>query len=136
MKIYSVPRPPNALPIGAFVMLPLFGLPLGAWAIEHGYISFATCGMKLLANKPCLSCGATRATIRLFHGEFLTAFLLQPMIILLYFAMLLWGAISLISLLRNRLVLIDLTNKESLIFKISLVAIPVLNWTYLVWAGI
>ncbi len=136
MKIYNIPRTPNALPIGAFVMLPLFGLPLGAWAIEHGYISFATCGMKLVANKPCLSCGATRATLRLFHGEFLTAVLLQPMIIFLYAAILLWGAVSLISFIRNRSILIDLTNKESLAFKIILVLIPLLNWFYLAWAGI
>ncbi len=136
MKIYNVQRPQNALPIGAFVMLPLFSLPLGAWAIEHGHIAFATCGMKLIANQPCLSCGATRATLRLFHGEFLTAFLLQPMIILLYIAILLWGAVSLISLIKNRVVLIDMSNKESLAFKIILVLIPLSNWFYLAWAGI
>lgn len=136
MKIYSIPRPQNTLPIGAFVMLPLFSLPLGAWAIEHGYFSFATCGMKLIANKPCLSCGATRATIRLFHGEFIHAFLLQPMIIILYFAMMLWGMTSLITLIRNRLVLIDLNPAENLVFKLILVLLPVSNWIYLVWADI
>lgn len=136
MKILNIERPANALPIGAFAMLPLFTLPLGAWAIEHGHFSFATCGMKLALNKPCLSCGATRATIRLFHGDFLTAFLLQPMIILLYLALLTWGTVSLITLLRNRSIIIVLTPRESLAFKILLIAIPLVNWIYLDWAGI
>ncbi|MFU8804217.1 MAG: DUF2752 domain-containing protein [Bradymonadaceae bacterium] len=136
MKVQVVPREKLDVPVGALVMIPLFGLPLGAWAIEQAHIDFGVCGMKRAFELPCLSCGATRATLHLFHGDVFLALALQPMMMVLYVLLLIWGMVSLFFFARNKRVLIDLTRREDLTFKVSLIVIPLLNWAYLIWAGI
>ena len=136
MKFHVVDRRPGQVPLGALVMLPLFGLPLGAWAVTHGHLDFGTCGMKRMFELPCISCGSTRATIHLLHGDVLTALAHQPMMMGVFAALLLWGAVSLVSFARNRRVIVEMSRAEDITFKASLIAIPLLNWAYLIWAGI
>lgn len=136
MKIHVTKRERGDVPVGALVMLPLFALPLGAWAIEQGHVTFSTCGMKRLAGIPCLSCGSTRATLHLFEGEIGAAFAMQPMMMSLYVLLLVWGLVSLVSFARDRRVSLDLTRREDIAFKAALVLLPALNWAYLIYAGI
>lgn len=136
MEVYTRPREIGELPLGAIIMLPMFILPLGGWMLEHGYTSFGTCGMKVAWGLPCLSCGATRGTLRLFHGDVLGALAFQPMMITLYFILLFWGVVSLWSLAKDKRVVIHLSNTEDIIFKILIVGLPALNWFYLYKMGI
>ncbi len=136
MESYTRPREIGDLPLGAILMLPLFGLPLGGWMLEHGHISFGTCGMKAAWQLPCLSYCATRGTLRLFHGDILGAFGFQPMMMMVYFALLAWGGVSLWSLFKDKRVVVHLTDKEDIIFKLIIVGIPALNWVYLWKMGI
>ncbi|MBA2663422.1 MAG: DUF2752 domain-containing protein [Bradymonadaceae bacterium] len=136
MKYHVIERSVGDVPVGALVMLPLFALPLGAWAIENAHVVFSVCGMKRLAGLPCLTCGATRATLHLFHGEPLAALSMQPMMISLYLLLLVWGMISLVGFVKNRRVILEMSRKEDIAFKASLVLVPLINWIYLVWAGI
>jgi hypothetical protein len=136
MKIDVIPRQAGDIPIGAFLMLPLFGLPLGAWAVEQSHVVFSTCGMKRAFDLPCLSCGSTRATLHLFNGDIVTALTFQPMMMALYVLVLSWGLVSLFFFARNERVTIDLTRREDLTFKATLLLVPLLNWAYLIWAGI
>lgn len=117
-------------------MVPLFALPLGAWILEQGIIEPSVCGLKLALSIPCLSCGATRATLSLLDGKLLTALSLQPLIISLYFLIGIWGLASLYTFLRDRKLVLDLSRTEDIIFKISLVMLPLLNWIYLIWRGV
>lgn len=136
MEVYIRDRELGELPLGAFLMLPLFGLPLGGWLLEHGHTDFGTCGMKAAFDVPCLSCGATRGTLRLFHGDILGAIGFQPMMMTIYFSLLLWGAISLWGVLADRRLVVHLSDFEDVIFKVVIVAIPALNWFYLYKMGI
>lgn len=131
MQVYVRPRRLGEFPLGAVLMLPLFGLPLGGWMLEHGHISFNTCAMKTQFDLPCLSCGATRGTLRVFHGDPLGGLGYQPMMMLIYVALLTWGAVSLWGLVRDRRVVVHLSDREDLLFKLAVIVIPLLNWFYL-----
>lgn len=124
------------MPIGVLFMLPLFALPLGAWLVQKGWIVFGLCGLKLTLGIPCLTCGSTRATIHLLHGNVLSALQMQPLIILVYGSFALWGVISLASFAVGRTVHLDFGAREHRFIKIALVATPFLNWAYLIAAGI
>lgn len=136
MEIYVRPRRLGELPLGAILMLPLFGLPLGGWMLEHEKLRFGRCAMKVRFDLPCLSCGATRGSLRLFHGDLLGALAFQPMMITLYFVLLVWGSVSLWGLMRRERVVVYLSDREDLIFKMLIVFVPVLNWLYLWRMGI
>jgi len=136
MEIYRRPRHLGEVPLGAILMLPLFGLPLGGWLLEHGYTEFGLCGMKAKFGLPCLSCGATRGTLRLFHGDPLGAVGFQPMMMLIYLILLVWGMVSFVSLIRGERVVIRLSDREDLALKIFVIAVPILNWIYLWQMGI
>lgn len=136
MRVYTTERSSGTLPVGALLLVPLLALPMGAWIIEQQVIELGVCGMRQALDLPCLSCGATRATLALLGGNLLAALSLQPLIISLYFFISLWGLASLWTFLRNEKLIVDLNHTEDLIFKISLIALPVLNWFYLIWQDI
>lgn len=136
MEITIRPRRPGEIPLGALLMLPLFGLPFGGWMLEHGVTAFGLCGMKAKFGVPCLSCGATRGTLRLFHGDPLGALGYQPMMMLIYLMLLTWGAVSLWGFWKERKVLLHLSDREDLIAKVLILGIPILNWVYLWKMGI
>ena len=117
-------------------MVPLFFLPLGAWLVGSNTLVLSTCGFKVAFGLPCVSCGSTRATLHLFDGDFWTALTFQPMTMLIYTLLTGWGLLSLWALLTRRSVSIDLSKREDMTVKLSLVFVPLINWSYLVWAGI
>lgn len=136
MRLYTEPRPRGTVPVGALLMTPLFGLPFGAWLLEQGYIEFGTCGLQMAFDMPCLSCGATRATLALFGGDIASAFALQPLIISVYFLLVIWGVASLYTFARDRKLVLDLTKTQDIAFKVSLVVLPLVNWAYLIWQDV
>ena len=136
MKLETTPRPLGEFPIGAMAAASLFFLPLGAWLIESGLLTLSECGFKRAFALPCLSCGSTRATIHLLHGDFLTALAFQPLTITIYALLLVWGAVSLWATARRRSVRLRLNKREDIAAKLSLLVLPLANWAYLVSAGI
>ncbi len=136
MQIYTRPRKLAEFPLGAVLMLPLFGLPLGGWLLEHDHLHFGTCSMKSSFGLPCLSCGATRGTLRLFHGDPFGAIAFQPMMMTIYLCLIVWGAVSLWGLMTRKRVVLTLTDREDLVFKLVLIFGPLLNWVYLWRMGI
>ena len=136
MKLRVKPRSPGELPLGALLFAPLFWLPLGAWLVETKTIELAQCGLKRLFDTPCASCGSTRATVHLFHGNVETAFTFQPLMMTLYLFIAGWGMLSLWALVTDNSLELDLSRREDIAAKVSLVALPVINWAYLIHAGI
>ena len=71
------------------VTLPVIALVCGtivALNSEFFYHFFPPCTLNMLTGLNCVSCGATRSTLALLHGHFLTAFYYNP----LYFIFLCW----------------------------------------------
>lgn len=136
MKVAVIERREGHIPWGALTMAPLFFLPLGAWAVETGQINLGICSLKMMAGIPCLSCGSTRGTIELFHGNVLGALAYQPMMMTIYLSVMVWGIVSLVSFYRGKRVVLGLSRGENWAFRIAIVTIPLVNWAYLINAGI
>ncbi len=136
MRLFTVPRPRGTVPVGALLMAPLFGLPLGAWLVETGRIDLGICGMQAAFELPCLTCGATRATMGLLGGQVWKAVTFQPLIISLYFMLMIWGSMSLWTFLRDRKFVLEMSNREDLLFKAALIVVPFVNWFYLFRIGV
>jgi hypothetical protein len=129
-------REPGKLPLGAIFMLPLFLMPMGGYFVQEKASEMGMCSLKMLIGIPCMTCGSTRATMRLLYGDVVNAFLFQPMMIAIYFVVGLWGVVSFGSFVMDKRVNIILDDRLSLGFKISLAVIPLVNWAYLIWVGI
>lgn len=59
----------------------LLGLCIGAFWVAGNYfglIHFTTCPMKNLTGLPCPSCGSTRATMKILHGDLWEGICLNP----------------------------------------------------------
>lgn len=136
MQLELQSRKLGEIPVGAILMLPLFFLPLGAFMVGANAINLGTCGFKMLLGLPCLTCGSTRATIFLFDGNLGEAIYYQPMMLLIYAILLVWGAVSLWGFIARKRVLMKLSDREDLVLKLLIVGIPLANWAYLVSAGI
>ena len=129
-------RQPGKVPLGAIFMLPLFLMPMGGYFVQEKASEMGMCSLKMLVGIPCMTCGSTRATMRLLYGDVLSAFLLQPMMIAIYFGVGVWGIVSFTSFLLDKRVRIILSDKLSLGWKISLAVIPLVNWAYLIAVGV
>lgn len=129
-------RRPGKLPLGAIFMLPLFLMPMGGYFIQEKASEMGMCSLKMLVGIPCMTCGSTRATMRLLYGDFLNAFLFQPMMIAIYFGVGIWGIVSFTSFVLDKRVRVILSDKLSLGWKISLAVIPLANWAYLIAVGV
>jgi len=136
MRIHVEQRESGTTPVGFVLMLPLFALPLGAWAVQKGWIVFGTCGLKLLAGIPCLTCGATRATVHLLHGNIGSALAMQPLVVSAYGVLAVWGVVSFAAFAAGRRVQMTLTHGQELALKVGLLVTPFANWLYLVAAGV
>jgi hypothetical protein len=136
MRITMRTRQPKELPVGALILGGLFFMPLAAMMVEGDLISLGRCSVKEILGVPCLTCGSTRATLELVSGQFLSAFLMQPLMISLYVALGIWGVTSFCVFVAGRSVDLAWTSQESRWIKISMVTLPIVNWWYLVEMGI
>ena len=136
MRIYTTQRPVGTVPVGALLLAVLLALPFGVWLVEQQVVEFGVCGLRRAIDIPCLSCGATRATLALFDGAVLTALSIQPLMIAIYVAVAIWGLASFATFLRDRKLVWEMTSTQDVIFKVSLVVLPLLNWAYLIWQDV
>lgn len=136
MKLHHTTRRSGEFAYGALMLVPLAMLPVGVWLLDTGVFRPGVCGFKQFLGVPCLTCGATRATVHLFHGDLLGALKFQPLITLIYFALLVWALVSLGALVFGRSVSLELEESDELWLKLGIVGLPTLNWLYLWWAGI
>jgi hypothetical protein len=91
------------------------------------------CPFLAVTGYPCLTCGATRCAIALGHGSFFAAWLWNPLaLVALCFVVLfdLYAAIVLIAR-TPRLRVIDWTRAEKNALRITVLALIVMNWIYL-----
>ena len=136
MKLYTTARSPGEWPIGALALAPLFWLPVGAWLVETKTIELSQCGLKRMVGLPCLSCGSTRATVNLLHGNIAKALAFQPMMMTIYVGLFVWGLVSMWAFLRRRSLNVDLSRTEKRIWYTAIVTVPLANWAYLIAMGV
>lgn len=136
MNLQIRQRRPGEVPAGALLMAALCLLPLGAWLVEHGWIEFGECGLKMLVGLPCFTCGATRATVALTDGDIAAALGFQPLIVVIYAMLTIWGLVSLTTFLLDRRAVVSFSDTEKTWLKAGILAAPFVNWAYLIAAGV
>jgi len=95
-----------------------------------------SCVFHSLTGFPCFTCGSTRAFSALIDGEFLDAFRLQPLFVVSCFISVAYAVQAPLNLLVRKRISIELTNQDRFLIRCVLIVLIVINWAYLVKAGI
>ncbi len=91
------------------------------------------CPLKRLTGFPCPTCGLTRGADCLLHGDVLTGWLMNPLMVTVLgicLAVLLFRAAS------GRTIVVSCSAAEKVIAGLLAIALVLGNWYYLVWRGI
>ena len=90
-----------------------------------------------VTGEPCLTCGATRAAIALFHGNLPTAFALNPLATFAILAAIAFNVYAVIALVcRTWRLRLLLSVRAKFVLRIAVVAIVAAYWLYLVERGL
>jgi hypothetical protein len=97
-------------------------------------LAWPRCPFLALTGFPCLTCGATRTTIALFHGDFPLALSWNPLAFVALCGVALFDLYAAIVLVSRgpRLRIIDWTRTEKNIVRVAIVCALALNWIYLI----
>jgi hypothetical protein len=127
---------PGAVPLGLVfgTIGALATLAVGVLHLDR--LPFTVCTFKLLSGWPCLTCGSTRALGRLFHLDLAGALASNPLAILVALAVVPWALADLALLPRGQAVRLSLPPGGARIARVAAVLALVLNWIYLVAAGL
>lgn len=91
------------------------------------------CPFLAMTGWPCLTCGATRATIAVLRGDVLQAFSWNPLAFLALCGVAVFDLYAVVVLLGRapRLRIVEWTRAEKNILRIAVVSGLLLNWMYL-----
>src|SRR5437763_11680985 len=91
------------------------------------------CPFLAVTGYPCLTCGATRCSIALLHGNFVVAWFWNPLAFVALCGVALFDLYAAIVLLTRtpRLRLVDWTRAEKNAARIGAVVLIAVNWRYL-----
>jgi hypothetical protein len=92
------------------------------------------CPFLSVTGWPCLTCGATRATIAFLHGNLPLAFSWNPLAFLALCGVAVFDLYAVVVLLGRlpRLRTVDWTRTEKNIVRVAIVCALALNWIYLI----
>ncbi len=110
----------------------LAGLAAAAAWLAVG-LPWPHCAFLAITGHPCLTCGATRAAIQFFHGNFLAALRWNPLAFASLCFVALFDGYAAVVLVTGapRLRLCDLTAAQKKLVRILVIAMLALNWIYL-----
>jgi hypothetical protein len=96
-------------------------------------LGWPQCPFLAMTGWPCLTCGATRATIAFLNGDLLQAFSWNPLAFLALCGVAVFDVYAVIVLLgrRPRLRMVDWARTEKNAVRIAVVCALLLNWLYL-----
>jgi hypothetical protein len=96
-------------------------------------LAWPRCPFLAFTGFPCLTCGATRTTIALLHGDFRLALSWNPLAFLALCGVALFDLYALVVLVGRspRLRIIDWTRTEKTAARIAPIALIAANWLYL-----
>lgn len=96
-------------------------------------LGWPQCPFLAMTGWPCLTCGATRATVAFLHGDFLQAFSWNPLALLALCGVAVFDVYAVIVLLARapRLRIADWARTEKNVVRIAVVCALMLNWIFL-----
>jgi hypothetical protein len=96
-------------------------------------LPWLNCPFRTVTGYPCLTCGATRCALALFHGNLFLAWSWNPLAFVALCGVALFDLYAAAVLLTRgpRLRMIDWTRAEKNAVRIAVIAVVVVNWVYL-----
>jgi hypothetical protein len=105
---------------------------LGLLALRLG-LQWPRCPFLAITGFPCLTCGATRATIAFLHGDFSLAWWWNPLAFVALCGVAIFDLYAVAVLLSRsaRIRIVDWTSVEKNFVRIAVVSMLAVNWIYL-----
>jgi hypothetical protein len=96
-------------------------------------LAWPHCPFLAVTGLPCLTCGATRAAIALFTGDFRSGFSWNPLAFLALCGVAVFDLYAILVLVARapRLRIVDWTRMEKNIARLAIVCALLVNWIYL-----
>lgn len=115
-----------------WLSISLAGLAVSAVWLGLG-LPWPHCLFLALTGHPCVTCGATRATMQFLHGHFAVAWRWNPLIFVSLWAFVFFDAYAAAVLVMRwpRVRVLGLTTKEKNLVRFGVIALLALNWIYL-----
>ena len=112
------------------VSLASLGLAAGWFTLG---LPWPRCLFHDLTGLPCITCGATRAAVQLFHGHFIAAWKWNPVVFVALWALSIFNAYAFVALVLGapRLRIEFQTTAERKYARILVITALTLNWIYL-----
>jgi hypothetical protein len=126
---------PGAFPVGATVGLAALLGASGVILLGATRLSIITCYFKLFTGFPCLTCGGTRAAVRLLRLDPAGALAMNPLVTVAAFLLAAWAAADVVLMTRRRALRIDLSPAAVRGLRVLVPLAIVANWAYLVAVG-
>ncbi len=107
---------------------------MGLLAFGFGFgLNWPRCPFLAITGFPCLTCGATRATIAFLHGNFSLAWWWNPLAFVALCGVAIFDLYAVAVLLSRsaRIRIVDWTSVERNFVRIAVVSMLALNWIYL-----
>ena len=111
---------------------------VGAWLwLRLGY-PVPRCTWHEFTGIPCPSCGATRSVIAILSGDWLRAFLLNPLVFLGAIGVVLYDLYAAVVLTRRapRLRVDDISRATGRAIRVGVIALLAGNWAWLIYRGV
>jgi hypothetical protein len=126
---------PGAFPLGA--ALALAGVLAGSAVLLVGAhrLGFIVCYFKLFTGLPCLTCGGTRAALRLLQADPAAAMAMNPLVAVAGFGLGVWALADLVLLTRRRALRVELGPRAVRVLRVLVPLAVLANWAYLVAVG-
>lgn len=125
---------PDRFPLGfVFGLAGLITLPAFYFLQRQFPRLLSGCRFRDWSGWPCPTCGGSRAIHDLVHGRIGEAFLHNPLVILGVALLAAWFLLSLgAEVIGGREIEFDLSRREKIAMRVLIVALPLLNWAYMI----
>jgi hypothetical protein len=127
---------PGAVPFGAILAGCAIVVLAMVAVLPLARLPFSLCVFKAVTGVPCFTCGSTRALTLLARLDLAGALAMNPLVASGALLLIPWAAADLVLMPSRRAIVLELSPAAARAARIAAVAAVVLNWLWLVAAGV
>ena len=125
----------GTLPLGAVFAVAAGMLALLGSSVHLDALGYPLCIFKATTGLPCLTCGGTRALIRLAHLDIVGALAMNPLVASALIALVPWGIADAVLALRGRALVLEVGPALGRLLRYAAIPLLIANWAYLIAVG-
>lgn len=126
---------PGAFPIGGVLGLAGLAGAAAVYLLSAYRISYVVCYFKLVTGIPCMTCGGTRATMRLLRLDLAGALAMNPLVTVFGMLVAAWALADAVLFFRRRALRLQVSPAVARALRIAIPLAVLVNWGYLIAAG-